>query len=156
MTNAGRPTDYKPEFNEQAEKLCKLGATDKDLAEFFEVCEATINNWKIDHPEFLESIKTGKQIADMEVANSLYKRATGYNHASTKFFQYDGKVISQDFTEHYPPDVTAQIFWLKNRKPKEWRDKQEIDLTGSQPVIISLKLDADSPDTSADTPAAPV
>ncbi|TRB81349.1 helix-turn-helix domain-containing protein, partial [Mannheimia haemolytica] len=74
----GQPTKYKPEYVTQVEKLCLLGATDKDIADFFEVAESTINNWKIEYPEFLESIKKGKLLADANVANSLYKRALGY------------------------------------------------------------------------------
>src|SRR3990170_280949 len=73
----GRPSKYQEEFAEQARKLCLLGATDGELADFFEVCEATINNWKHEHPGFLESIRAGKIKADAEVADSLYRRATG-------------------------------------------------------------------------------
>ena len=99
--NGGQPTAYKPEYPEQARKLCLLGYTDLELADFFSVCEATINNWKIAHPEFLESIKSGKVFADTDVVSSLHDKAI------------DG-------------DTTAMIFWLKNRQPKMWRDKQEI------------------------------
>ena len=52
-TKTGRPSKYQPSFNARAEKLCRLGATDKDLADFFEVSEMTINNWKLKHPAFL-------------------------------------------------------------------------------------------------------
>lgn len=54
---AGRPTDYQESYNEQAEKLCKLGATDAELADFFDIAESTLNNWKSEYPEFMESIK---------------------------------------------------------------------------------------------------
>ena len=102
--NGGQPTAYKDEYAEQARKLCLLGYTDLELADFFSVCEATINNWKHAHPQFLESIKSGKVFADTDVVTSLHDKAI------------DG-------------DTTAMIFWLKNRQPKKWRDKQEIDMT---------------------------
>lgn len=122
-----RPTDYRPEYVDQAEKLCKLGATDKELGDFFDVSEQTINNWKNEHPEFFESIKKGKLLADAEVADKLFKRATGYSHRAVKIFNNQGEVIVEPYTEHYPPDTTAAIFWLKNRQPKNWRDKQEVE-----------------------------
>lgn len=131
MADVGRPTDYKKEYAKQAYKLCLLGATDKDMADFFEVCEATINNWKHDYPEFLESLKKGKQIADANVAEKLYHRATGYEHKDIKFATYEGEITdSVEYTKHYAPDTTAAIFWLKNRQSGKWRDKQEIQHSG--------------------------
>ena len=124
--NNGRPTEYKSSYNLQVQKLCKLGATDKDIANFFNVCEKTINNWKKDYPGFLQSIKKGKVIADIKVSESLFKRATGYQHREDVFFSYKGLIISQKTTKHYAPDTTAMIFWLKNRNPSNWKDKQEV------------------------------
>ena len=74
----GRPTKYKPEYAEQAYKLCLLGAIDADMADFFNVEVSTLNNWKSEFPEFLESIKKGKMLADANVASRLYQRAMGY------------------------------------------------------------------------------
>lgn len=122
---AGRPTKYKKEYNDQVEKLCKLGATDKELADFFEVNEDTIHEWKKAYPEFSESIKRGKVIADLDVADSLYKRAMGYEHEEDVIFNDKGVPLIVNTIKHYPPDPTSMIFWLKNRRPKEWRDKQE-------------------------------
>ena len=120
---AGRPTDYKAEYNEQVFKLCLLGATDKELGEFFGVCEATINNWKLEHPAFLESLKRGKKVADAEVAEKLYQRALGYEHPETKVFCHEGDITEHEVTKHYPPDTAAAFIWLKNRAG--WKDKQE-------------------------------
>lgn len=119
----GQPTKYKPEYNNQAYKLCLLGSTDKQLGDFFEVDESTINNWKIAHPKFLESIKKGKVVADAEVAEKLYHRALGYEHPEDKIFCTDGKVTTVKTTKHYPPDTAAAFIWLKNRAG--WKDKQE-------------------------------
>ena len=121
---AGRLTDYKEEYEEQAYKLCLLGATDKEMADFFDVCEATINNWKIQYPAFLESLKNGKVKADAEVAKSLYHRALGYKHLEDKIFCTNGEVTTVETTKHYPPDTAAAFIWLKNRAG--WKDKQEV------------------------------
>ncbi len=127
---AGAPTKFKDEFNEQVEKLCKLGATDDEIADFFNVDVSTINNWKISHPEFLESIKAGKILADSNVADRLYQRALGFEHDSEEIKVADGEIIRVPVRKIYPPDSTAAIFWLKNRRAKEWRDKQEIEQSG--------------------------
>lgn len=129
----GRPTKYRPEFAEQATKLCRLGATDKELAGFFEVSEQTLNAWKKAHPAFLESLRSGKEFADAEVAEKLFRRATGYEHKAVKIVA-DAKTGAEhqvEYTERYPPDTTAAIFWLKNRRPDLWRDR--IDNTHSGP-----------------------
>lgn len=127
----GRPTKYKEEYTELAYNYCLLGATDSDLARFFDVEESTINNWKTNHPEFLESLKRGKQQADAQVAKSLFHRATGYSHPETKIATTDGQITdSKEFEKHYAPDPTAAIFWLKNRQPELWRDKQQTEHSG--------------------------
>jgi DNA-binding XRE family transcriptional regulator len=120
-----RPSSYKAEFAEQALKLCRLGATDADLAGFFDVSEQTINAWKKAHEAFLESLKAGKALADAEVADKLYRRATGYEHSAVKIVANatTGQEHIVPYTERYPPDTTAAIFWLKNRRPDLWRDK---------------------------------
>lgn len=148
---AGAPTKYKASYNAQAEKLCKLGATDAELADFFEVVESTINLWKIEHPKFSESVKRGKLLADANVADRLYQRATGYTHEAVKIFPTGGEKEDAEgnkekaplivpYKEHYPPDTAAAIFWLKNRQPKKWRDKVETGFTDSEgndmPVTI--------------------
>lgn len=119
----GRPSKYKDEFPEQARKLCLLGATDKDMAGFFGVSEQTVNAWKGEHPEFLESIKKGKELADATVAESLYHRANGYSHPDVHISNFQGAITITPLTKHYPPDTAAGIFWLKNRRPDRWRDK---------------------------------
>ena len=128
----GRPTKYKEEYAEQAYKLCLLkNTTDADLAAFFDVDESTVNNWKQGYPEFFESIKNGKDIADAKVAASLFDRATGYSHPEDKIFLgKDNEPVIVPTTKHYPPDATSMIFWLKNRKPDVWRDKQELEHSG--------------------------
>lgn len=122
----GRPTKYKEEYSEQAYKLCLLGAIDTEIADFFDVCVDTINEWKKQHEDFSASIKRGKQVADGEVASKLFHRATGYQHDDVDIKMYEGQIIETQLIKHYPPDTTAAIFWLKNRQPAKWRDKQDI------------------------------
>ncbi len=133
---AGRPTKYDEKYAEQAYKLCLLGATDEEMADFFEVTETTINNWKIEFPEFFESIKKGKQVADGNVADRLYQRALGFEHDSEEIKVADGEVVRVPVRKIYPPDPTSMIFWLKNRQPKKWRDKQEIEQTGAPQFVV--------------------
>lgn len=152
----GRPSKYDPAFAGQAAKLCALGATDRDLGDFFEVSEQTINAWKITFPEFLESLKVGKDAADNRVEQSLYRRALGYSHDAVKILTVEGKVVQEPFVEHYPPDTTACIFWLKNRRKSEWRDRIEQEHSGPEggpqkhEIIHRVMLDGDD---GTDAPA---
>lgn len=131
MGELGRPTKYKEEYNEQAYKLCLLGHTDAELGAFFEVSETTINNWKIEYPDFLESIKKGKEVADGEVVQALYKSALGYSHPDVDIKVINGRIVETALTKHYPPNPTSGIFWLKNRQSGKWRDKQDIQHSGT-------------------------
>lgn len=140
MAKVGRPTDFREEFIEQAYNLTLLGATDAELANFFKVTETTINNWKIDYPKFFESLKEGKEEADAKVAKSLYNRALGYSHEDEKIFNDDGKALIVPTTKHYPPDVTAAIFWLKNRQPKIWRDKPQEDAEDVRDISVNVNI----------------
>ncbi len=119
----GRPKSFKVEFIEQARKLCILGATDYELANFFEVDTRTIYRWKNTHPDFCQAVVVGKEKADDRVERALYNRAVGYSFETEKVFQYQGDVIRADTVEHVPPDPGAAMNWLKNRRPGEWRDK---------------------------------
>lgn len=149
----GRPSKFKLEFIDQAKKLCKLGLTDKELAEFFEVAESTLNLWKREHPGFSESLKGGKAIADAEVVEKLYQRATGYEHPEDDIRAVNGEIVITPTIKHYPPDTTAAIFWMKNRQPQKWRDKVEPSLEDEQApqpvkVVVQVK-DARADDADA-------
>ncbi len=142
----GRPSKYKAEYVEQAYKLCLLGATDKDMADFFEVDEATINRWKESHKEFCESLKKGKMMADATVASKLFHRAIGYEHPEIITATHQGTITDTlEVTKHYPPDTTAAIFWLKNRQSKEWRDKQQTELTGEDGTPLNVTFNIPRP-----------
>jgi DNA-binding XRE family transcriptional regulator len=128
----GRPSLYKQEYARQAYELALLGLDDSEMARVFDVTEQTINNWKKSHTEFFESLRQGKDIADAQVTRRLYERAMGYSHEAVKIFANPTTGAEQivPFTEHYPPDTTACIFWLKNRQKGRWRDRVEQEVTG--------------------------
>ncbi len=140
---AGRPTLYREEYPEQARKLCLLGATDKELADFFGVEESTLNNWKHAHPNFMESIKRGKMQADADVADRLFQRAMGYEHQDVHISSYQGDITETPIIKYYAPDPTAAIFWLKNRQRDKWRDKTETELTGKNGGPLQCILTSD-------------
>jgi len=114
----------------QAKKLCELGATDKDLAEFFEVGVTTIGKWRAKYDLFARALKTGKELADERVERALYTRAVGYDYETEKAFNDKGNIVKTTVAEHIPPDVNAAQFWLKNRRRETWRDKQEAHVDG--------------------------
>jgi hypothetical protein len=126
----GRPTKFKPEYKEQAKKICSMGGVDKDLAEFFKVTMSTLYLWKQEHKDFSDTIKNTKSEKDSQVERSLYERATGYSHPDVHISNYQGIITETKLTKHYPPDPTSMIFWLKNRKPDTWREKQEVEHSG--------------------------
>ena len=144
----GRPTKYKEEYNEQAYKLCLLGATDKEIGDFFNVDERTINNWKIEFPSFFQSIREGKELADMKVVNSLLEschdrliqnqqafkvRNVTYNDQGKKIESEE--VIVVDIKTGVPANDRSIQFWLKNRHPDKWRDKQEVKLESDVNIV---------------------
>ena len=138
----GRPSDYDPSILPQIKKACEAGFTDADLALLLGVSETTIGGWKTKHIEFLEALKEGKSVADDEVERSLLERAKGYSHPAEKIsFDKDGNELRAQYIEHYPPDPTSMIFWLKNRRRDRWRDKQDHEHSGEvkfSPVLEIL------------------
>ncbi|CAH9016939.1 putative terminase, partial [Vibrio phage 242E40-1] len=130
MATTGRPTKYKPEYCIQAEKLCRKGFIDTEIADFFEVDVSTLNRWKEAHPEFRESLKSGKSHSDAKVVDALYNRALGYEFEEIKEESEGGAITKTTRTvKKQAGDTTAQIFWLKNRQPEMWRDKTETKVT---------------------------
>jgi len=142
----GRPTKFTKEIKKQIKSLVLLGLTDKQVAEGVGVCEDTITNWKKDHPKFFVSLKDWKDEADRKVEKSLYERACGFSHEETKVMMQDGEIIDHKITKHHPPDPTSMIFWLKNRHPDRWRDKQEVELSGKVVKLVKKKFDGESHD----------
>ena len=129
----------------QLEAWARDGLTEKQIAGNIGICWDTLNEWKKRFPEVSEALKKGKEVVDIQVENALLKRAMGYTVNLVKTFkvkrtEYDentGRKISEyeELAEgidqvHVPADTTAQIFWLKNRKPDVWRDKRDVGIDG--------------------------
>lgn len=151
----GRPSLFRDEYCEQVEKLCKLGATDSDIAEFFNVTEATINNWKSKQPDFFESIRAGKILADIKVANALFDGAMDRVVIEQQAFKvkigpHEEKVEIVEVEKVIPADFRNQQFWLKNRKSDEWRDSKDITTKGKELPAASAPIVFISADTLTD------
>ena len=142
-----RPEDWlEPDMLLLIEGWAREGLFDKDIAKKMNVSEATLNNYKKKYPEFKQALRKGKEIVDIEVENALFKKALGYNVPVQKAFKLkdivygeNGKKISEteriEYAEeeiHVPADTTAQIFWLKNRKKAQWRDKVEYEANAGE------------------------
>lgn len=147
--NGGVESKYKEEYATQAYNYCLLGATDKQLADFFNVCEATINNWKNDHPKFLESLRAGKEVADMAVAGSLFQNCLGAVITREKEVKVKAidpetlKIIENvevvKLQEQVPPDTNAIKFWLTNRQKANWKNNSDITTDGEK-IVGSIPL----------------
>lgn len=155
----GRPTKYDPKLSPLVEALCEFGATDQELADVLEIDVGTLYRWKNNYPEFCKVLKVGKEQADNRVERSLYSRANGYEHDDVDIKVIDGKIVKTKLRKYYPPDTTAGIFWLKNRRRDDWRDQSNIDHTtkGKElPTPILGGVSAIPVDNSnTETPTAP-
>src|ERR1700677_2671292 len=134
----GRPPSYKAAFAVQAKEWCERGATDAEIARNLNVTTTTLYRWKTQYLDFCQALKSGKDVADERIERSLYHKAIGYTFESEKIFQHDGEIIRAKTIEHVPPDTTACVFWLKNRRPDQWRDKSfaELEVKGDVKFIV--------------------
>lgn len=134
----GRPTKFNDALKDAMLALYKQGRTDSQVAKAIGVTPKTLRNWRGKHPSFGVVVQDMKNVADAMVEASLFARATGYSHPEDKFFQYEGMILKERTTKHYPPDVQAAQFWLKNRQPKRWRDKTEVETSGEINIKMTL------------------
>lgn len=141
----GRPSKYNPEYHiPWAKSLAIEGKTDKEIADSMGVARSTFKKWMKEYPDFEEAVNQSKEAADSQVELSLYKRATGYKAKDKKTvvtMDKDGnqnpariEIIERDVM----PDVTACIFWLKNRKRDKWRDAWEADINTDKEIIFNI------------------
>lgn len=127
---AHRPSGYKPEYAHIAERMCLLGAKNEEIAAALNISRMTLDRWMDTQDGFRDAIKRGREGADAAIAFSFYHRAKGYSHESVKIFlNKQGEPVVVPYIERFPPDTVAGIFWLKNRRPDLWRDKQDIDMS---------------------------
>ncbi len=135
------------------EAWARDGLTDEQIAGNMGITVRSLYNWKRKSVPIFQSLKIGKEVADIEVENALRKKALGFREteqtvSTRKTVEYENGKRVREVTEpvvtevekYYPPDTTAQIFWLKNRKPEQWRDKQEqkVDLTEAVKIVDSI------------------
>ncbi len=148
MGKGGRPkAEYSMKFHPKwAASLARRGLTSDEIARELGICRTTMWNWAKRHNEFAEALKEGKDAADAIVEDSLFQKANGYTVELKKTFkikrvEYENgrRVLEQEELVHgvdemhVPSDTTAQIFWLKNRRPDLWRDVQKIEHAGGSP-----------------------
>jgi hypothetical protein len=129
MAKVGRPSDYDPKIHPQI--VAKLAAEGKIVAEMSEIIgidDATFYRWQNAYPEFCEAVKAGKAQPDDEIEEALYRRAKGFTYKEKSPLGTHEKVAL--------PDTKAITFWLKNRRPEKWRDREEIALTGPVEIIV--------------------
>lgn len=113
------------------EAYARDGLTDEQIAKNVGITAKTLYAWKKQYSEICESLKKGKEVVDIQVENALLKRAMGYTYTEVKVENgEDGTKVTKTVKE-VVPDTTAQIFWLKNRRPDQWRDKQNVELSGA-------------------------
>jgi hypothetical protein len=127
-----RPSSFCEKYIAKARTACERGATDAELASLLKIHPATLYRWKLDFPDFCEAIKAGKEIADERVERSLFHKAVGFDTkriipVKLKIGPNQERVELVEVDEHVPADTTAAIFWLKNRRKEQWRDKHEVE-----------------------------
>jgi len=136
---SGRPSKYSASYAPKiAEIMARHGMIDRDMAAFMGISESTFNKWKRDFPEFKKALDRGKAEIDDKVENALLQRALGYEHPEDVIMQYQGEPVIVPTIKHYPPDNVSCIFWLKNRRPDRWRDKQELEIDFENDPVTKL------------------
>lgn len=149
-----RPSKYDPVLCQKAVQLASGGATDEEIADALKISTRTLYRWQAQFPEFCQSLKAGKEPADERIVRSLYHRAAGFEWTEQQAFKlkevsFEGgnriereRVEIVDVRKQMPPDTTAAIFWLKNRQPERWRDKQDFEHTGKDgaPLVPVLNV----------------
>ena len=130
-----------PDGITRLEAWARDGLTDEQLAAKIGITTTTLYDWKNKYPVISEALKRGKEVVDVEVENALLKRAMGYEYTETRTETADdGTVKTIVMQKTMPPDTTAQIFWLKNRRPAVWRDKQQVEHSTEKPFEVNIKV----------------
>ncbi len=119
------------------------GLSDEQIAKNIGVSRSTLNEWKKRFPDISDTLKKGKDVADREVENALFKRAKGYEFTEvTEELMDSGELrVTKKVRKQVAPDTGAAAFWLKNRKPDIWRDKQEVEHTGKDGEPMTFKIE---------------
>lgn len=125
----------------QLEGWARYGLTDEQIAHNMGIRRSTLNDWKSKYPDISDTLKRGKEVVDIQVENALLKRALGATYEEETIIERDdGYSECKVVRKQIPPDTTAAIFWIKNRKPNEWRDKRETEITGKDGNDLSINI----------------
>ena len=127
MNPGSKPPKWNSSMAALAMFFASEGRTEKEIALKLNVHEHTVNYWKRTKPDFLESLQKGQLEYTLRVEQSLLESAVGYSHPDTHFAVIDGRVVATPYVKHYAPNVTAQIFYLKNRARARWMDVHKIE-----------------------------
>ena len=128
----GAPSKYIARlFPKQANMLARRGATQAEIAKFFDVTTTTLQNWIMQYPEMQEAISTGNEVFDPRVERALAERALGFWVDVPVWKTEDGKLREVIEHRYFPPDTTAGIYWTKNRMPDRWRDVHKVDVNSN-------------------------
>lgn len=140
----GRDSLYDPSMNDQARKLSLLGLNNEEMAEFFGVHVSTFYRWQSENPAFREAVNEGKTIADANVADSFYKRATGEHVQMEKVVKnaQTGEHSVVKYMVYIPGDAGAALNWLKNRRRQGWQDKVDHSHSGTIDLVSKDQRDA--------------
>lgn len=122
------------------------GLVDEQIANNIGIHPSTLYDWQNKYPDITEALKKGKEVVDRQVENALLKRALGYKYEELRVEEFEGTTKTIRTIKEVAPDTTAQIFWLKNRKPVEWRDKRDIKHSGSLNSEVVIEIDGEEYD----------
>lgn len=131
-------------YPDWAWSLAIKGLTIAEIGKEMGVSRATVNRWISNYPDFKEAINTGRDASDSKVERSLYQRAVGYTYKERKIINVldsSGKPVPariETVEKHVPPDTTAQIYWLKNRKRDQWKDKWEVKVDTEKEIVFNI------------------
>jgi len=139
MAKSGPKPKYDPVFAGHARRLCMLGATMQELADYFSVARCTIATWSTQYPDFGQAVAEGRIAADSVIAEKLYEKAKGYEVEAAKLVQVDGEWKELTYTRRMAPDTQAAIFWLRNRRPQNWRETVEHQHINVEKFLATLE-----------------
>ena len=130
-SKSGYRPDYHPEL---IRGLALLGLQNNEIFKLIQISEDTFYRWTRQHPELKKALEEGRELADARIATALYQRALGYQHQAVKIFQFEGQIIEAPYIERYPPDTQAASLFLRNRHPKNWKNRVDVEVDGN--VIV--------------------
>jgi hypothetical protein len=135
-TLPNHPSRHQPDYRTLAQNFCRLGATNAQLAELFDVPTETIALWLADIPDFAEAVRHGRVMADAYVAESLFQRATGYVETVERIMMCRGAPMTVTYKKQHPPHVAASMEWLCNRRPQNWSWHGKKEDTAEDPLDL--------------------